>query len=196
MRATASAASSMSLAKTCSARRVRHPCRALCQQDRQRIGLLPGRAAGHPDPHRVLVAAAFEQRPDDMPVERREGLGVTEEAGHADQQVAEQQGGLVGRLPEMGDDRRLARRSAAGPSAAGPGGRRSCPCSRRNRSRAGCAGPRRSPTGPVRSRPVRAGLRPRAPIARTSSPSRAGISPTGSTRSTKPPPIALCGISG
>ncbi len=71
--------------------------RLLGQQHRERIGLLAGRAAGHPGADRLVARPALETARQDLALERLERAAVAEEVGHADQQVlAAAAFGLVG----------------------------------------------------------------------------------------------------
>ncbi len=65
------------------------------QKDRERISFLAGRASRHPDPHRVGHVAIGQQFRNDGGFQRLEHVGIAEEPGHADQQFAEQQIGLM-----------------------------------------------------------------------------------------------------
>src|SRR5204863_3823059 len=71
------------------------------QQDRDRVGLLPGGAARNPGAEHAVAAARDQLR--QRPLERRERLGVAEEAAHADQPVARERGELAGVLLEEAD---------------------------------------------------------------------------------------------
>src|SRR5262249_21764280 len=90
-------------------RRCAQRVEVLAQQDRDGIDFLAGGAAGHPDSHRVACALALEYRRDDRFFEQLEGAGVTEEIGHPDQQIAEQQRDFVRVLTQLGDVLREAR---------------------------------------------------------------------------------------
>ena len=61
----------------------------LAEQDGDRGGLLAGRAARHPDPHRVHGRLAFEEG-GQLGLERLAALRVAEEVGDADQPVLQQ----------------------------------------------------------------------------------------------------------
>lgn len=50
--------------------------------------LIAGGAPGHPDPDLLISSLVVEQRRDDVVRQRREGLGVAEEARHADEEAA------------------------------------------------------------------------------------------------------------
>ena len=63
----------------------------LGQQHGDRVDLLAGGAAGNPDAHRIAGSLALEQVRNDFFFQYLKGLGIAEEVGHADQQVAEQQ---------------------------------------------------------------------------------------------------------
>lgn len=67
----------------------------LGQQHRQRVGLLPGRAPGAPDPDRVAGAALRQHGRDDLVTDVIPRLRVPEEARHVDQDRVEQGGELV-----------------------------------------------------------------------------------------------------
>ena len=101
-RATASAASSMSVAKIWTRGSGRQRVHVLAHQDADGEDLLAGRAARHPDPDRVVggprprTACGMTDR-----LEHLEGIGVAEEIGDVDQQVAEQ-----GAAPRPGPRRR------------------------------------------------------------------------------------------
>src|SRR5262249_27296856 len=75
----------------------------LAHQDRDRIDLLAGGAAGHPYSHRVARALAFEDRRDHRLFEHLERAGIAEEIGDPDQQVAEQHRDFVGVVAQLGD---------------------------------------------------------------------------------------------
>ncbi len=65
------------------------------QQDGDRIGLLAGGAAGHPDADLLVRALALEELGNDEGLKRVKGIRIAEEIGHADQQVAKQRPSLV-----------------------------------------------------------------------------------------------------
>ena len=83
--------------------RVAQPVHVLAQQDGERVRLLAGGAAGHPDADVVPGALALEQPGHDDLLHRLERLGVAEERGDADQQVAEQQHRLLAVRLQPGD---------------------------------------------------------------------------------------------
>ena len=58
------------------------------QQDAERVGLFAGRTAGHPQAQLGPVRGLGDELRDDLALEQRKRLGVAEERGHADQQVA------------------------------------------------------------------------------------------------------------
>ena len=66
------------------------PRHVLAQEDGDRIGLLAGGAAEHPDPQLVGRPLAFEELGHDLRLEDLELLGVAEELRHADEQVVEE----------------------------------------------------------------------------------------------------------
>ena len=82
-------------------RRIVQPVHVLAQKDRERIRLLAGRAAGHPDADVVLGPLALKQPGHDDLLDRVERAGVAEERRDADQQVAEQQRRLLAVLLEL-----------------------------------------------------------------------------------------------
>ena len=65
------------------------------QQDRDRVGLLAGRARRYPDADRFVHGLAVEQ-PRKVAFERVEGVRVAEEIGDADQHVLQQRTGFAG----------------------------------------------------------------------------------------------------
>jgi hypothetical protein len=73
------------------------------QQDGDGIGLFAGRAAADPDPHLGARRLAGEQTRDDLALQHREGLGIAEKTGDADQQIAEQLVEFVGALLQIAD---------------------------------------------------------------------------------------------
>ncbi len=75
------------------------PGKFLQQQDRQRIGLLARRTAGHPHPHGT-VRRPLDQAGNDLARQRFHRLGIAEEGGDADQQILEQQLGLFRAAPQ------------------------------------------------------------------------------------------------
>ena len=75
----------------------------LLQQDGEGIGLLAGGAAGAPDANRRARQLILKQLRDDLFLKRLEGLGITEEIGHADQQVTKQRLHLCWRLLQKPD---------------------------------------------------------------------------------------------
>src|SRR5215813_2934929 len=68
----------------------------LAQQDRDRVGLLSGRATRDPDADLVIALFALEQLWDHQCFERLKSRRVAKEIGHADQQVTKQRADLVG----------------------------------------------------------------------------------------------------
>jgi len=62
----------------------------LAQKDRDGIGFVAGRTAGHPDAHLVGGALVLEQHRYDEGLECAKGDGIAEKTGNPDQQVAEQ----------------------------------------------------------------------------------------------------------
>ena len=60
------------------------------QQDGERIGFLPGGAAGHPDADRVARIAFAEEFRQYALRHRLEDFGVTKKAGHGNQQIGKQ----------------------------------------------------------------------------------------------------------
>ncbi len=66
------------------------PLHLLPEQDADRIGLLAGGAAEHPDPHRVVAVLAREDRRHHLPGQDVELLRVAEELGDADEKVVEE----------------------------------------------------------------------------------------------------------
>jgi hypothetical protein len=64
------------------------------------IGLFPGAAAGHPDPQRPVRRLPADEIGDHLLLQQLEGLRVTEEAGHVDQQVLGEKIELTGILPQ------------------------------------------------------------------------------------------------
>ncbi len=68
--------------------------------DRDRVGLLAGRAAQHPDAHRLVGGAVGEQPGQDGGLERLEGLRVAEEARHVDEDVLVEGLHFPGVLPQ------------------------------------------------------------------------------------------------
>ena len=75
----------------------------LTQEDGERVGFFPGRAAGDAHAHLVVGALVREQLGDDRPRQGREGLRVAEEVRHSDEQVLEEKLEFVGVLPEALD---------------------------------------------------------------------------------------------
>ncbi len=75
----------------------------LLEQDGQRINLLAGGAAGHPHPDRVIGVPVLQERGKDRRAQRLERFGIAEELGDADEQLAEQQIGLVRSLSQALD---------------------------------------------------------------------------------------------
>ena len=67
----------------------------LHKRHRDRVGLLAGRAAQHPGPHRLFARHRL-QRGQHLVLNQVEGLGVAEEAGDADQRVGVQRVQLLG----------------------------------------------------------------------------------------------------
>ena len=70
------------------------------QQDRQRVGLFPGGAAGRPDPDRLVVAVARDQGRQHLFGQKREGCPIAKDAGDVDQQVLGQRPGLRCVVPQ------------------------------------------------------------------------------------------------
>jgi hypothetical protein len=93
----------------------------LAREDGERVRLLVGGAAGHPDPHR-RGDGLREERGQDVGGEEREHLRVAEELRHADQQVLEQELRLARVLLEdaqvLGGARRVPEEQAPADSAA------------------------------------------------------------------------------
>ncbi len=72
----------------------------LAQEDRDRVGLLAGRAAEHPGPQLIVPALAVEELGDHLRFQIFELPAVAEELGDADQEVVEEKLGLVGTRPQ------------------------------------------------------------------------------------------------
>ena len=75
----------------------------LLEDDGQGIGLLPGRAAGHPGPQRLAGRAAGQQRRDDLLPQLLPRRRVAEKARHPDQQLLEEQIQFLGVLLQEAD---------------------------------------------------------------------------------------------
>ena len=67
-----------------------HPFHVLLQEDGDGIGLLSAGTARHPHADRGGCVLARKKQRDDLFLQRRECLGVAEEPGHADQQIAKE----------------------------------------------------------------------------------------------------------
>ena len=93
----------MSVAKIWTGRCAAGAGQALLEQDGHRVGLLAGGAAGHPHPDRLGAVRVRQQPRDDLGLEGGERLRIAEEPGDADQQLAEQQLGLVRQRPQLLD---------------------------------------------------------------------------------------------
>ena len=65
-------------------------------QDAEGIDLFAGGAAGHPHPDRLVGAAALQEAGDHVVLQHLEGVGVPEEVGDVDQEVAEERHDLAG----------------------------------------------------------------------------------------------------
>ena len=79
----------------------------LFEDDGQGIGLLPGRAAGHPGPQRLTGRAAGQERRDDFRLQLFPRRRVAEKARHPDQELLEEQLQFLGILlqePDVGGD--------------------------------------------------------------------------------------------
>ena len=74
---------------------------ALDEQHGDRIGLLPGGAAGHPHPYRGVRFARHEQFGQHLGLQELEHFGIAKKAGDADQQVLAQLGELVRPLAQQ-----------------------------------------------------------------------------------------------
>ena len=68
----------------------------LAQQDRDRIDLFAGRAAGNPYSYVLAGAPAREYLGNDSRFQGPEGIRIAKEGGDADQQVAKETGCLIG----------------------------------------------------------------------------------------------------
>ena len=119
---------SMSVANTWTWRHHGERRHVLAQEDGERVGLFPGRAAG--DAYAHLVGGAFvrEQRGDDRPLQGRESLRVTEKMRHSNEQVLEEKLEFFGVLPEAFDVGEPRRRAAAPAGGAVDGGGSSSLC--------------------------------------------------------------------
>ena len=99
----------------------------LMEEDGQAVGLLARGAATDPDPHLLTRRGLIEDGGNDLVPQHLEGLGVTEEAGDADQQVLVEQVelvGIVGQAPGVVLDVGVAQVQGQPPgNAAGDGGR-------------------------------------------------------------------------
>ena len=76
------------------------PRELLHEQHGDRVRLLARRAAGHPDPHRVVLALALDDGRDHLRGENLERRRLAKEPGDADQEVAGQLFHLARRGPQ------------------------------------------------------------------------------------------------
>ena len=70
------------------------PIEVLAEQDRERVRLLAGGTAGHPDADWRFVALALHNPWQDFFGQCLKRFGIAEELGHADQEILEQNGRL------------------------------------------------------------------------------------------------------
>ena len=73
------------------------------QEDGQAVRFLSGGAAGDPDPERSVGIPGLDERDQRLGLQGLQGLRITEEAGHADEQVANQLLDFVGMFAQVGD---------------------------------------------------------------------------------------------
>ena len=73
------------------------------QEHRQRVRLLPGRAAGDPHPDAVVERLRRHERGDDLRLERRPSVGLTKEERHVDQQVTHERVELTRVFPKVSE---------------------------------------------------------------------------------------------
>ena len=73
----------------------------LLEQDRQRIGLFPGGAAGDPNPDRIVDITIVDQFANDRFGDHFKHRGITKEARYSDQDFPEQQLGFIGQQPKL-----------------------------------------------------------------------------------------------
>ena len=76
---------------------------AFGEEDGQGVSFLAGRAADDPEAERGAGRAIFEEPDHDLFFHHGESLGVAEEAGHIDEQIAEEGFHLFGAFREVGD---------------------------------------------------------------------------------------------